>query len=191
MRQFSVPVRWAAVVAATVAASTGCMSVGDDGGKPAPSSSPEHKGSAVRPDGGTVAGTGPVRTGGGRPEAHSEREAVESPEPGDFAGPSTAPGGVRPGAEPGGTEPSRGTVPPAPSVSQPGPGVPQQTEPPAPSGPATPEPPSSPEPEPSEPPSVPPPSASPAAQPRNEATGASARSVPLRTPEASPQVGPV
>lgn len=193
VRQLSVPVRWAAVVAATVAASTGCMSVGDDEGKPAPSSSPEHAGSAARPDGGTVAGTGRVRTGGGRAEAHSEREAVESPEPGDSAGPSHATGGVRPGAEPGGAEPPRGTVPPAPSASHPGPGVPQQPESPVPSAPPTPGPPSSPEPEPepSEPPSAPPPSASPAAQLRSEATGASARSVPLRTPEASPQVGPV
>ncbi|MGW1411849.1 hypothetical protein [Streptomyces sp. NPDC002403] len=192
MRQLSVPVRWAAVVAATVAASTGCMSVGDGGGKPEPSSSPEHGGSAARPDGGTVAGTGRVRTGGGRAEAHSEREAVESPEPRDSAGPSAAPGGVRPGAEPGGTIPPRGTAPPAPSASHPGPAVPQQPESPAPSTPPPPGPPSSPEPEP-EPsgPPAPQPSASPAAQFRSEVAGASARSVPLRTPEVSPQVGPV
>ncbi|MGW2087026.1 hypothetical protein [Streptomyces sp. NPDC001880] len=190
MRQLPVPARWAAVVAATVAASTGCMSVGDGEGKPLPSSSPEHGGSAARPDGGTVAGTGRVRTGGGRAEAHSEREVVESPEPGESAGPPAAPDGVRPGAEPGGTEPPRGTVPPAPSASHPGPGVPQQPESPEPSVSPTPEPPSSPEPEPSGPPSAPPPSASPAAQLRSEAAGASARSVPLRTPEVSPQAGP-
>ncbi|MFI5771816.1 hypothetical protein ACIA74_25400 [Streptomyces sp. NPDC051658] len=193
MRQLSVPVRWAAVIAATVATSTGCMSIGDDGGKPAPSPSPspspEHGGSAARPDGGTVAGTGRIRTGGGRAEAHSEREAVESPGPSRSAGPSTAPGGVRPDAEAGGAEPPRGTAPPAPSAPPPGPGVPQQSASPAPSGPATPEPPSSPEPEPSEP--SPPPSASPAAQLRSEALGASAESAPLRTPEVSPQVGPV
>ncbi|MET9658888.1 hypothetical protein [Streptomyces sp. NPDC006510] len=191
MRQLSVPVRWAAVVAATVAASTGCMSIGDDGGKPASSPSPEHGGSGARPDGGTVAGTGHVRTGGGRAEAHSEREAAESPEPSRSAGPSAAPGGVRPGTEPGGgAEPPRGDPLPTPSASQPGPGVPQQSESPTPSGPATPEPPSSPEPQPSEP-SSPPPSASPAAQLRNDAMGVPGESDPLRTPEASPQVGPV
>lgn len=143
MRQLSVPVRWAAVVAATVAASTGCMSIGDDGGKPAPSPSPEHGKNAARPDGGTVAGTGRVRTGGGRAEAHSEREAAESPEPGGSGAPSAAPGGVRPGTEPGGVEPGggeppRGTPLPTPSASRPGPGVPQQSESPVPSGPADP-----------------------------------------------------
>ncbi|MEV7723062.1 hypothetical protein AB0Q93_38465, partial [Streptomyces sp. NPDC088184] len=51
-------------------------------------------------------------------------------------------------------------------------------------------PPASPEPEPSEPP-PPPPSASPAARLRSEAMRALGESVPLRTPEASPQVGPV
>ncbi|MEL5960350.1 hypothetical protein AADR41_37285, partial [Streptomyces sp. CLV115] len=103
MRQLSVPVRWAAVIAATVATSTGCMSIGDDGGKaaPSPSPSPEHGGSAARPDGGTVAGTGRVRTGGGGAEAHSERETAESPGPSGSAGSSADPGGVRPGGEQG------------------------------------------------------------------------------------------
>ncbi|MFB7212007.1 hypothetical protein [Streptomyces sp. NPDC056255] len=195
MRQLSVPVRWAAVVAATVAASTGCMSIGDDGGKraPSPSPSPEHAGSAARPDGGTVAGTGRVRGGGGRAEAHSEREAAESPEPSGSAGAPAAPVDVRPGGEQGGgAEPGRGGPVPTPSASQSGPGVPEQPASPAPSGPATPEPPDTPEPEPSE--VSPQPSASPAAQLRNEAMGApgaSGVSRALRTPEVSPQVGPV
>lgn len=77
-----------------------------------------------------------------------------------------------------------------PSASKPEPGVPQPPASPEPSGPATPEPPASPEPEPSEPP-PPPPSASPAARLRSEAMRALGESVPLRTPEASPQVGPV
>ncbi|MFJ8852778.1 hypothetical protein [Streptomyces sp. NPDC102437] len=191
MRQLSVPVRWVAVVAATVAASTGCMSIGDGGGKPAPSPSlsPEHAGSAARPDGGTVAGTGRVR-GGGRAEAHSEREAAESPEPSGSAGAPAAPGDVRPGGEQGGgAEPGPGGPVPTPSASQPVPEVPEQPDPPAPSGPATPEPPETPEPEPSE--ASPEPSASPAAQVRNEAMGTSGVSSPLRTPDVSPQVGPV
>ncbi|MGW1842644.1 hypothetical protein [Streptomyces sp. NPDC001966] len=191
MRQLSVPVRWAAVVAATVAASTGCMSIGDDGGKPAPSPSPspEHAGSAAQPDGGTVAGTGRVR-GGGRAEAHSEREADRSPEPSGSAGVPAEPGDVRQGGErEGDAEPGRGGPVPTPSASQPGPGVPEQPTSPAPSGPATPEPPDTPEPEPSE--TSPQPSASPAAQLRSEAMGVSRASRPQRTPEVSPQVGPV
>lgn len=195
MRQLSVPVRWAAVIAATVAASTGCMSIGDDGGK-------RHRrrlrrpgtGSAARPDGGTVAGTGLVR-GGGRAEAHSEREAAESPEPSGSAGAPAEPDDVRPGGErEGGAEPGRGGPVPTPSASRPGPEVPDRPTPPAPSGPASPEPPGSPEPEPSGPPPSEPspqPSASPAAQLRNEAIGASGASDPLRTPEVSPQVRPV
>ncbi|MYW13019.1 hypothetical protein GT034_32445, partial [Streptomyces sp. SID2563] len=64
MRQFSVPVRWAAVTAVTLATSTGCMSVGSDGAEPAPSRSAEPKGAAVEPNGSTVTGTGHSRIGG-------------------------------------------------------------------------------------------------------------------------------
>ncbi|MFE7865427.1 hypothetical protein [Streptomyces bacillaris] len=46
MRKLSVPVRWAAVTALTIAASTGCMSVGDDGARPGPSGSAEGSGGA-------------------------------------------------------------------------------------------------------------------------------------------------
>ncbi|MEU6017181.1 hypothetical protein ABZ826_24960 [Streptomyces sp. NPDC047515] len=197
MRQFSAPVRWAAVVAVTVAASTGCMSVGDDDGKPAPSPTSEPKESAAGPDGGTVAGTGRVRTGGGRAEAHSEREAAESPGPRGSAAPSGSPGGVRPGAEPGDRGdpgPARGGGLPAPSASRPGPGVPQRPESPPPSQPATPEPPASPEPEPepSEPSGPSPqPSASSAAQLRTDAMSTPGEPWPLRTPDVSPQVSPV
>ncbi|MCX5342096.1 hypothetical protein [Streptomyces atratus] len=189
MRQLSAPVRWAAVIAVTVAASTGCMSVGDDGGKPAPPPSSGPKGSAAGPDGGTVAGTGGARHGGGGAEAHSEREAAESAEPSGSAGPSGSPGGVRPGTKPGDPRSAGGGGLPVPSVSQPGPGVPHQPESPPPSEPDTPEPPASPEPEPSEP--SPQPSASSAAQLRKRAMRALEGPSALRTPDVSPQVGPV
>lgn len=186
MRQLSVPasVRWAAVTVVTIAASTGCMSVGDDAGKPAPSRSAAPKEAVAGPDGATVTGTGrSARTGGA--EAHSDREAAESGAPSASADSSRSPG-TKP-AEPGRPGPGRVSVPPR----QAAPGVPEQPEPPAPSEPQTPEPPAppeEPEPEPSEPPGVP--SASPAAQLRNEAMGAPGQVEEMRTPEASPQVGP-
>ncbi|MFD0022839.1 hypothetical protein [Streptomyces sp. NPDC058382] len=183
MRQLSVPVRWAAVTVVTIAASTGCMSVGDGDGKPAPSRSASPKASVAGPDGSTVAGTGRARTGGA--EAHSEREAAESSGPSASARPSDSPGTepAEPGRLRGGRLPA-----PAPAPSQPG--VPDQPDPPAPSDPQTPEPPepTEPGPEPSDPPEVP--SASPAAQFRHDAMGAPGEVESMRTPEASPQVGP-
>ncbi|MEU8507635.1 hypothetical protein AB0C40_23520 [Streptomyces brevispora] len=185
MRQLSVPVRWAAVTAVTIAASTGCMSVGADDEKPAPSRSAVPKGPVTAPDGSTVAGTGRGRTGGA--EAHSEREAAESGGPKASADPSAGPG-----AGTAGQRRLRGgrlltpTTAPLPS----GPGEPEPPVTPAPSDPPAPEPsvPPEPEPEPSEPPPVP--SASPAAQFRNDAMGALDDMDEMRTPEASPQVGP-
>ncbi|MEU8697977.1 hypothetical protein AB0C61_09915 [Streptomyces sp. NPDC048680] len=185
MRQLSVPVpvRWAAVTVVTIAASTGCMSVGDGGGKPSPSRSAAPKGSTAGPDGSTAAGTGRARTAGA--EAHSEREAAESGAPSASAKPSGSPGT-------GSAEPGRVRIGrmPAPPPLSPEPGVPQRPDPPAPSGPQAPEPsaPPEPEPQPSEPPEVP--SASPAAQLRTDAMGALDNVDEMRTPEASPQVGP-
>ncbi|OKK17104.1 hypothetical protein OG892_21290 [Streptomyces sp. NBC_00341] len=185
MRQLSVPapVRWAAVTVAAIAASTGCMSVGDDGGKPAPSRPAASKGAVTGPDGSTATGTGrSARTGGA--EAHSDREAAESGAPSASADPSRSPGAKS--AAPGLVRGGRLSAPPLPQAE---PGVPEQPEPPAPSEAQTPEPPHPPEePEPSEPPEVP--SASPAAQLRNEAMGAPGQVEELPTPKASPQVGP-
>ncbi|MGP3635890.1 hypothetical protein ACTU45_21435, partial [Streptomyces sp. 24-1644] len=82
MRQLSAPVRWAAVTALTIAASTGCMSVGDDGEKPAPSRSAGPKGASAEPDGGTVPGSGRSGYGGSRAEAQSDRETGAKPDPG-------------------------------------------------------------------------------------------------------------
>ncbi|MHC3821681.1 hypothetical protein ACYJ2M_39375, partial [Streptomyces sp. DT9] len=75
-----VPARGAAVTAAALAAATGCMRVGDDGGKPAPSRPAASQGAVTGPDGSTATGTGrSARTGGAA--AHSDREAAESGAP--------------------------------------------------------------------------------------------------------------
>ncbi|MFF2330370.1 MULTISPECIES: hypothetical protein [unclassified Streptomyces] len=194
MRQLSARVRWAAVIAVTVATSTGCMSVGDDGGKPATSPSSEPKGSVAGPDGETVAGAGGARTGGGA-EAHSEREAADRTESAQPSGSASAdspdsPGRVRPGAGPGGPGETRGGGLPAPSVPPSAPGVPQQPESP-PSEPAASEPPGSPEPEPEPAEPSPQSSASSAAQLRNDAMSALEKPALMRTPDVSPQVEPV
>ncbi|MBT2465400.1 hypothetical protein J7E92_28415 [Streptomyces sp. ISL-63] len=178
MRTLSVPARWAAVTALTIAASTGCMSVGDDGARPGPSGSSDSKGRAVEPNGETVAGSGGAGHRGGDAHTHSDAAAdadrkkskgTPSPEV-SGAVPSATPKSAGPRPEPGAPQPSRPGHPPAPTPS--------------------PDPDPEPEPEPTEPPE-PPPSASPAAQLRTQAMGGAEESRPLRTPEASPQVGPV
>ncbi|MFE6703209.1 hypothetical protein [Streptomyces sp. NPDC057718] len=195
MRQFPAPVRWAAVTALTIAASTGCMSVGEDGaGGPGPSRSAGPKGSQTDPAGNTIPGSGQSGGRGGGAHPHSDRGVPgSSPRPdASGAAPSATPKkGARPEpAAPG--QPTRGAgggVQPPPTPSTPGPGEPPPAtpEPPAPPPPA-PDP--DPEPQPTDPPE-PPPSASPAAQFRAQGTGGPKPVGPLRTPEASPQVGPV
>ncbi|MYX72293.1 hypothetical protein GT016_07060, partial [Streptomyces sp. SID3915] len=84
MRQLSARVRRAAVTALTIAASTACMSVGEDAAEPAPEHPADRAGRTVRqPDGGTVSGTGHTGTGGGRAHAQSEPSgSSRAPEPG-------------------------------------------------------------------------------------------------------------
>ncbi|MFD6801907.1 hypothetical protein [Streptomyces cyaneofuscatus] len=199
MRTLSVPARWAAVTALTIAASTGCMSVGDDGARPGPSGSTDSKGRVVEPNGETVAGSGGAGHRGGDAHTHSDAgpdtdrkkpKGTPSPEKSGAVVPSTTPksGGPRP--EPGAPQPSRPGQPPAPTPSTPGPGEPPPVVPEPPAPPPAPDPDPEPEPEPTEPPE-PPPSASPAAQLRTQALGGAEESRPLRTPEASPQVRPV
>ncbi|MFD5200289.1 hypothetical protein ACFWM7_09035 [Streptomyces sp. NPDC058375] len=193
MRQLSAPARWAAVTALTIAASTGCMSVGEDGaGGPGPSRSAGSKGSAADPAGDTVPGSGLTGGRGGGAHPHSDRGVPGNGPSPDASGaaPSVTPKkGARP--EPAAPEqPTRGDgVQPPPTPSTPGPGEPPPAtpEPPAPPPPA-PDP--EPEPEPTDPPE-PPPSASPAAHLRAQGMGGPETVAPLRTPEASPQVGPV
>ncbi|MET8880665.1 MULTISPECIES: hypothetical protein [Streptomyces] len=194
MRQFPAPVRWAAVTALTIAASTGCMSVGEDGaGGPGPSRSAGPKGSQTDPAGNTIPGSGQSGGRGGGAHPHSDRGVPgSSPRP-DASGakPSATAKDARPEpAAPG--QPTRGAgggVRPTPTPSTPGPGEPPPVTP-EPPAPPTPAPDPDPEPQPTDPPE-PPPSASPAAQFRAQGTGGPKPVGPLRTPEASPQVGPV
>ncbi|WP_240138419.1 hypothetical protein [Streptomyces sp. MUM 178J] len=205
MRQLSVPGRpgrrTAAWIAASLAlaASAGCMSVGDDDkgdAKPAPSTSVDQGGTAAEPDGGHGAPGGRrVYTDhehGGKSEkdevaeeeeAQGEREATVSPSP---SGPEPSPP----------SEPGSGGEPPVPPKGEPSP-----TE--GDDGGSTPSPPpSQPPSEPAEPPSEPSPGPSP--EPTDEPTASSAPEVHAGAmhpvdergegmrgePEASPQPGP-
>ncbi|OCC07820.1 hypothetical protein [Streptomyces sp. PTY087I2] len=193
MRQFPAPVRWAAVTALTIAASTGCMSVGEDGaGGPGPSRSAGSKGSEADPAGDTVPGSGQPGGRGGGAHPHSDRGIPGStPSPGaSGAAPSATAEDARPEPATSG-QPTRGGggARPTPTPSTPGPGEPPPVTP-EPPAPPTSAPDPDPEPEPTDPPE-PPPSASPAAQYRAQGMGGPEKAGPLRTPEASPQVGPV
>ncbi|WP_138907780.1 hypothetical protein [Streptomyces chryseus] len=187
------PARLAAAVLA-VAASAGCMSVSDEGGRPEPSrSAAGQEAAAAEPDGGQArTGTGIDRTSGRAQKDRDGREKAKDGKAGDD--PSASPG-ASPGASASpsksGEAPPRGdgTRPkPRPGVPTPTQDTPTPTKPPQP-----PEPPpvtEPPPPEPSEPePTPPPPSASPAADTQTAAMGQ--RREMVREPEASPQVGPV
>nr|WP_202540515.1 hypothetical protein [Streptomyces sp. SID4937] len=192
----SVPVRWAAVTVLTIAASTGCMSVGDDGARPGPSGSSDSKGRTADPDDDTTAGSGDAGHRGGDAHTHSDGDPSDrkspkgrpSPEASGSAVPSDTSKGPRP--QPGAPHPPRPGHPAPPTPSTPGPGEPPPVVPEPPAPQPSPDPDPDPEPEPTEP-SEPPPSASPAAQLRTQSMGGAEESRPLRTPEASPQVRPV
>ncbi len=127
MRTLSVPARWAAVTALTIAASTGCMSVGDDGARPGPSGSTDSKGRAVEPNGETVAGSGGAGHRGGDAHTHSDADTdADRKKPGGTpspeksgAVPSATPKSGAPRPEPGTPQPSRPGHPPAPTPSTP------------------------------------------------------------------------
>ncbi|MFJ1751100.1 hypothetical protein ACIOJD_33435 [Streptomyces sp. NPDC088116] len=121
MRQLSAPGRRIAVWIATslaVAASAGCMSVGDDGERPAPSRSADSPDAGARPDGGTGTSaeephalhdrTARGGTGHAHPDAKGEERANgASPSVSSSATPSPEPStGVRP--QPGRPAPPRG-----------------------------------------------------------------------------------
>ncbi|MEV6259175.1 hypothetical protein AB0M42_00115 [Streptomyces sp. NPDC051784] len=184
MRQLSARVRWAAVTALTIAAATGCVSVGDDTEKPSPARSADEKGAPARSDGAPDSGGGRSGSGGGRAEAQSEREGSRRPDAkASGRTPSAGADDTRPApAGPGTPQPTL-APPHTPEPSAPGPGEPPppavSEEPPAPSS----------EPEPSQP--AEPPSASPAAQFRHDAAGAPGRGGVWPTPRVSPQVAPV
>ncbi|WP_425275710.1 hypothetical protein [Streptomyces albovinaceus] len=126
MRQFPAPVRWAAVTALTIAATTGCMSVGEDGaGGPGPSRSAGPKGSETDPAGNTIPGSGQSGGRGGGAHPHSDRGVPgSSPRP-DASGakPSATSEDARPEpAAPGQPTRAGGGVRPTPTPSTPGPG---------------------------------------------------------------------
>ncbi|MFJ1596039.1 hypothetical protein [Streptomyces sp. NPDC088261] len=194
MRQLSAPGRLVVglVTSLAVASSTGCMSVGADAGKPAPSRSAGRHGAAVAPDGGTGEAPGgsggePGRTEpGGGDRVHADREGTAkevSPTPSSSHRPASP-------------APSKG-VPPQPGKPTPPPwNEPQPTKEPT-----------RPAPPPSDPPPPPPPSPEPQPEPDPEPTvlpsaspAANLRAVELfpgdgtgmrKMPTASPQVGPV
>ncbi|PVE13272.1 hypothetical protein [Streptomyces scopuliridis] len=217
MRQLSAPGRFAVwiVTSLAVAASTGCMSVGEDEGKPAPSRSAEDQGAAAEPDGltGEGAGAGEPHAWQGRTEDGGEERAGAdgrgkegrdgkgygkgTDEPGDMGG--TGGNGASPSASSAVTpspEPSKGTRPQPGEPVPPGDGhvppkEPTRPAPPAspPPGPPGPDPEPQPEPEPTKPPEQP--SASPAADVRTGAMSAADGTGMRKEPMASPQLGPV
>jgi hypothetical protein len=191
VRQLSAPGRLAVsvVTSLAVAASAGCMSVGDDEGKPAHSPSAGRNGTTAEPDGGTGAGAG-VPGGGwyGRTP--------------DGPRPATGPDGKGKGAPPDPSSsvapppaPSKGTRPWLGSTAPPGSEPIPTKEPSRPAGPPTPPPPASqaPDPQPDPEPEKPsdPPSASPTADVRVGAMSAADGTGMMKEPMASPQLRPV
>ncbi|MFE4913830.1 hypothetical protein ACFRCX_20130 [Streptomyces sp. NPDC056652] len=211
MRQLSAPGRFAVwiVTSLAVAASTGCMSVGEDEGKPAPSRSAEDQDTAAEPDGvtGEGAGAGEPYAWQGRTEGGAESSGADGrgkeggDEKGDGKSTSDRAGGGDNGASPSASsdvtpspEPSKGTRPQPGKPAPPGDGPEPPKEPTRPAPPASPPPgPQDPEPQPEPEPTRPPeqPSASPAADVRTGAMSAADGMGMRKEPAASPQLGPV
>ncbi|MFI1810845.1 hypothetical protein ACH414_10940 [Streptomyces sp. NPDC020422] len=118
MRHLPTPVRWAATAFAVAACAglSGCMSVSDDGAKPAPSSSAGKRGEAAgsAEDGGLSGGHG----GGGfdrtaRSGPDADGSGKESPVPsGSATAPAKSAGGVGAGGAGGAGGASKPTQPP-------------------------------------------------------------------------------
>ncbi|MFD5640144.1 hypothetical protein ACFWJM_39220 [Streptomyces sp. NPDC127077] len=151
MRALYVPVRLAAAVLA-VAATAGCMSVGDDAGRPGPSHSADRRADGVPGDGSAVVG-GEVGSYSGKSGkgGKGRRHGKASAKPGESAsGDASASPGAKPSAK--ATEkdgaPSKASTPPGgeptpPRTSaEPSP-EPPPASPPSPPDPGTPEPSSS------------------------------------------------
>ncbi|WP_150130420.1 hypothetical protein [Streptomyces sp. 150FB] len=208
----SVPGRIAGWIATSlaVAACAGCMSVGDDEVKPAPSRSTDRHGTAAEPDGGTVAGPGVAggrqgRAGMDKADRIDADDKGKSASPSPSSSPSPSPdvsdsshaGRPRPGApaHPGGGRPGPSKVPQPPVQTPPQPPV---VSPPP--GPGTGTGDGSPDPDPGTG-TVPSgaPSASPAADVRASAmrmgafedTDAAMDMGMRKEPKASPQLGPM
>ncbi|MFD9905873.1 hypothetical protein [Streptomyces sp. NPDC059063] len=183
MRHLYVSVRWAATVVA-VAATAGCMSIGDDGsGGPAPAKSAGGRSGAAAPDGGTVTPGGDT---GGRRDADGKGKGKKDGKgkkgDGKDGGKGDAADGpgeddASPGAKPPRASDAAATAAPTkngrptPTRTKPGPRPTRTTPQPDP----TPEPPS---------PTPEPPSPEPSSSAHGEAAG------PAGQGEPSPEAGP-
>ncbi|MEU6276861.1 hypothetical protein ABZ871_31290 [Streptomyces populi] len=151
MRALYVPVRLVAAVVAA-AATAGCMSVGDDAGRPGPSHSAERRADGA-PDGGAVVGGSGIGSYGGKGGKHG-KGGKRPVKPGESAS-GDAPASASPDAGPSvdvtekGGGPSEGSAPPGDEPSPAGTSAEPTPEPPsaspssAPPDPGTPEPSSS------------------------------------------------
>lgn len=201
MRPLPTPaVRWAAAALAVAACAglSGCMSVGDEGAKPAPGASAGKQEVAAESDGGIGVsgrngGYGRDTSGRGGPDADGEggRSPVASASPSapgkSPAAAAGAGGGVKPPPEPG-VPGGAGAAGGAGGPSEPGGAPATPTGSPEPTPEPTVEP--TPSPEPTVEPTVPP-SVTPGADTHMGAMKAADGPGVAVEPEASPQVGPV
>ncbi|MDQ0991742.1 hypothetical protein [Streptomyces sp. V3I7] len=145
MRPLYVPVRLAAALMALAAAATGCVNVGDDGGRTGPSHSAGRRGGGEAPDGVPgVSGAEGGRAGDGD-SAHGHGRKAKADES-ESAAPSGSAGADGTTAAPTGPAQRRGRSPRAgdPAPSQPQPTPPRTAEPTTTPPPATPDPPTTP-----------------------------------------------
>ncbi|MFE0651914.1 hypothetical protein ACFVZH_25375 [Streptomyces sp. NPDC059534] len=126
MRQLPTPVRWAATALAVAACAglSGCMSVSDEGAKPAPGASGGKQGAAAESDGGgggSAGGGGSWNGRSGRSGPEAAGAGTESPVPSGSPSGTAKPslGEVLPIEGPGGPG---GTQKPQPTGGQQGPG---------------------------------------------------------------------
>lgn len=181
MRQLSAPGRTAVWIVTSLAAlaSAGCMSVSDDaGGKPAPSTSAEQRGTVAEPDGGQM-----VPGGHGRRQADGDETSSEAP---DDKNTSASPGPSGSGSAhaeptPTGHRPPT-TEPPAPTGGGASPSASESSEPPPQESSKPPT--GSPSPTPTEP--TAPPSASSESDVQGDGTRAAAPAGTRTEPAASP-----
>ena len=150
MRALYVPVRLAAVVLAA-AATAGCMSVGDDAGRPGPSHSAGRRADGV-PGGGSAVGGGGAGSYSGKSGRSGKggKGGKVSAKPGESAS-ADASASASPGAKPSEKAPDKGGTPSKDTESPGGEPTPTRTTsepspeppPPSPPDPGTPEPSSS------------------------------------------------
>lgn len=139
MRPLPVPVRLAAAVMA-VAATAGCVNVGEDGGRASPSHSAHQSGGAAPGDGGPAwpqddAGYGATASHGkhghrGKKSKRGHRSASASAAPSKAGRSSTSP--VKPGSSQKPADPPPTQAPPPVTTTSPEPETPETSVPPPP-----------------------------------------------------------